>query len=667
MLAACGWAGLPSRPLLAQENPFPNRSPAVDLEGGSEWLNVEQPLSLKDLRGKVVLLDFWTFCCINCIHVLPDLKFLEQKYANELVVVGVHSAKFVNERDSDNIRKAILRYEIAHPVINDDKMTIWRKYEVRSWPTLVLIDPEGFYCGYISGEGQREVLDKVLERVIAYHRAKGTLNSEPVRFDVERQRQPLTALRFPGKLLADAANDRLYVSDSNHNRIVVSTLSGDLVDVIGRGTIGAADGGYSEAEFDHPQGMALVGSKLYVADTENHLLRVIDLEAKTVATLAGTGKQARGRDNGGPLKKTALNSPWDLYHLDGVLYIAMAGPHQLWSHQLGSPTVQVYAGSGREDILNGPLADAALAQPSGITSNGSELFVVDSEGSSVRRITTKPKQKLTAPKGAVKTVVGTSDLPMGRSLFEFGDRDGQGNDVRLQHPLGIAFHQGALYVADSYNHKIKKIEIAKGTAATWLGNGNPGTVLEPPQLSEPAGVSIAGDTLYIADTNNHRILATNLETKATREIVIRGLTAPEPVTESLAANLATPDRVVEVPAQAVVAGESVTLRTRLELPNGFKVNPAYPSAFTVTVAQAGGVIAPETSGKRFRAALAGDDQIEMTLPLAAGSGEAQLILDLAYGYCEDSASGLCRLGQLRWKLPLRVGDGTESIVVLPTK
>ncbi len=311
------------------ENPFPRRFKAPDLDGGTGWLNTSGEITLKDLRGKVVLLDFWTFCCINCMHVLPDLAYLEKKYDKQLVVIGVHSAKFSNEKESENIRRAIVRYEISHPVINDSEMTVWNKFGARGWPTIVLIDPEGYYCGFISGEGNREALDMVIEKVVAYHKAKGTLDETPVRFDLEREKVQPTPLKFPGKILADEAGRRLFISDSNHNRIVVASVEGKLIETIGTGAIGKTDGAFDKASFDHPQGMALVGDRLYVADTENHLLREIDLKGRTVGTLAGTGKQGHER-RGGALLTTSLNSPWDLVHIDGKLYIAMAGPHQLW-------------------------------------------------------------------------------------------------------------------------------------------------------------------------------------------------------------------------------------------------------------------------------------------------------------------------------------------------
>ena len=281
--------------------------------------------------------------------------------------------------------------------------------------------------------------------------------------------------------------------------------------MIGSGAIGSKDGSYSEAQFDHPQGVTLIGDTLYVADTGNHQLRTVDLAKKTVSTLAGTGEQARTRAPGGDLLKTALNSPWDLSVVDGVLYVAMAGPHQIWAHQLGSNTIWQYAGSGREDIQNGELDQGALAQPSGITTDGKNLYVVDSEGSSVRQITTDPKNDLENPTGTISTPVGPHSLPNGRTLFEFGDVDGAKDEARFQHPLGILFHNGGLFVADSYNHKIKFVDLKTREAITWLGTGKSGTALNPVQLAEPAGMAIADGTLFIADTNNLRIVAVELE------------------------------------------------------------------------------------------------------------------------------------------------------------
>jgi thiol-disulfide isomerase/thioredoxin len=267
---------------------------APDFPEGIEWLNTDRPLSLRELRGKVVVLDFWTYCCINCMHIIPDLKKLERKYANELVVIGVHSAKFAGERETDNIRQAILRYEIEHPVVNDKDMAVWQQFAVRAWPTLMLIDPAGKVIGYTSGEGIYEPFDKLIGKVVETFGAKGQLDRAPLKLKLERHRAPASMLAFPGKVLADEKSGQLFIADSNHNRVVVVSLEDASVkEVIGSGEIGFADGGFEQVSFNHPQGMAFDGRVLYVADTENHAIRAVDFEKRAVATIAGTGEQAR--------------------------------------------------------------------------------------------------------------------------------------------------------------------------------------------------------------------------------------------------------------------------------------------------------------------------------------------------------------------------------------
>ena len=286
------------------------RHPAPELDGGSGWLNTASPIKLKDLRGKIVVLDFWTFCCINCIHTLPDLAKLEKKYANQLVVIGVHSAKFDDEKDSENIRKAVLRYEISHPVVNDANMNIWNAYEANSWPTLVLIDPEGNLVARGSGEGLYEALEPDIARLIKEDREKKTLNEKPIKFELARFSETAASpLFFPGKVLADEASKRLFISDSTHHRIVITTLDGKKIAVAGDGQSGTNDGAFDKARFNDPQGLALDGDTLYVADRKNNLIRALDLKAQTVKTVAGTGEQGEDRDSEGPALKAGPEQP----------------------------------------------------------------------------------------------------------------------------------------------------------------------------------------------------------------------------------------------------------------------------------------------------------------------------------------------------------------------
>src|ERR1051326_3435473 len=304
---------------------------APELPGVRGWLTTDKPLTLSALKRNLVLLVMWTYGCVNCMHIIPDLKRLDAKYANQLVVIGVHSAKFKNEKETENIRHIILRYGLEHPVVNDADFQIWQAYAVDAWPTLVLIDTDGYEVGRAKGEGHYEALDRVIGNLVEDARKRGKLNEQPLKFALERAKVGDLPLAFPGKVLADEKNDRLFIADSNHNRIVVTRLDGTLLYTIGSGTRGMAGGAFDEASFHRPQGLALDGDTLYVADTENHLIRRVDLKARNVETIAGTGVQLLSHEiRGGPALSTPLSSPWDLQLVGWSLYMAMAGPHQIW-------------------------------------------------------------------------------------------------------------------------------------------------------------------------------------------------------------------------------------------------------------------------------------------------------------------------------------------------
>ncbi|HEY9776689.1 MAG TPA: thioredoxin-like domain-containing protein [Planktothrix sp.] len=486
---------------------------APELTGGVGWLNTDKPLTLKELRGKIVILDFWTFCCINCMHVLPQLHELEKKFPHELVIVGVHSGKFSNEKQDDPIRKAILRYGIEHPVVNDAEMKLWNAYNVKAWPTLVLIDPDGNISAVRSGETVSPFFDTGIRHLIDVYGKSGKLDHRPVHFALEKDKIAQSPLSFPGKIAADPASKRLFISDSGHNRIIVASTDGRVKDVIGSGASGSANGTYAQASFRHPQGLVYADGKLYVADTENHLIRLIDLQAKTVKTIAGTGVQ--GDRSMRPLQPTEavrvpLNSPWDVTLIGRALYIAMAGAHQLWRMDLDKSTVGVYAGTGNESIIDGPAVHANLAQPSGITTDGKNLYFADSEVSAIRKDDIPDNDQIT-------TIVG------GIGLFDFGDKDGDNKTARLQHPLAVLWHNGKLYVADSYNHKIKIVDPVNRTIATLCGSGKPGFADgKNPQFSEPGGLAAVGNTLYIADTNNSKIRTIDLKTKTVGTLNLTG-------------------------------------------------------------------------------------------------------------------------------------------------
>lgn len=612
--------------------------PAPEFPAGLDWLNVEKPLALADLRGKIVLLDFWTYGCINCMHVIPDLKRLEEKYADELVVIGVHSAKFENEGETDNIRRIIQRYELAHPVINDKDFQVWQLYGANAWPTFVLIDPAGEVVGYQSGEGIYDLFDEILGTMVVEWADE--IDPTPLALVLERDSLVDSPLLFPGKVLADVAHDRLFIADSNHNRIVVTDLTGRVQAVIGSGPAGLRDGTFESAQFFRPQGMTLADENtLYVADTENHALRRVDLAAGLVATVAGNGTQVYLRVDSAPAGETGLNSPWDVLYHDGLVYVAMAGQHQLWVYDPAGETIRLFAGSGREELRDGPLLQGGLNQPSGLATDGRLLYFADSEASAIRSADLDPA-------GALATIVGTG-------LFDFGDVDGVGDAVRLQHPLAVAYQDGLLYVADTYNSKIKRVDPAARRVQTLFG-GPAGWQDGPePRFDEPGGLSVAGDRLYIADTNNHAVRVADLATGEVTTLVlvdVDGLLTRLPAGEAYTGKVVTLDRAVAGAGTGMIA-------LAVEVPAGYKINDLAP--FSMAWQADGQVISLDTATADQRLV---SPTFPLTVPASFSEGEATLTVDLVIYYCEAGAESLCFIEQVRLVVPVAVaGDGPANL------
>ena len=629
---------------IAQEAEPRRRAP--ELKGGRGWLNTAKPLSLAALKGKIVLLDFWTYGCVNCLHLIPHLKKLEQKYANQLVVIGVHSGKYENEKDTENIRRFILRYGLEHPVYNDADFAVWRAYKVDAWPTRVLIDPAGNIVGSVSGEGNYEQFDQVIASLAADFRKLGALNEQPLKLALERATVGDLPLAFPGKVLADALGDRLFIADSSHNRIVVTKLDGTLVETIGTGEKGATDGPRDKASFSGPQGMALDGDSLYIADTENHLIRRVDLPAGSVETIAGTGQQSFDQFKTGPARSVGLSSPWDLQLVGRMLYIAMAGPHQIWRLDLEKNEIATFAGSGREGRRDGPLLQASFAQPSGITSDGNNLYTADSEANIIRTID--------PGKGEVRTLVGAN-------LFEFGDTDGQDGDVRLQHPLGILSLGDKVLIADTYNHKIKELDPQKRTVKTILGTGKPGQKDgRAPSFYEPGGLSAANGKLYIADANNHAIRVVDLKTKETSTLRINGLEPPTTTATTASTDTTgpNPEEIKVAPQRLRAGGGQGSLVINIELPAGYHLNPAAPQRYKVTSENGAAALSldAQTAVRSSR-----DLRLPVRVPLRViAQGSADLRIQITLYYCREDNTGTCRIKTLVFRAPVEVTDAQDA-------
>ena len=636
------------------------QEPRPSLEGAVGWINTDGPIHLEKLRGKIVLLDFWTYCCINCQHILPDLAMLEAKYKNQLVVIGVHTAKFDAEKETENIRDKVREYRIKHPVANDANQAIMERFAAlrfhnqqpgnMGWPTFVLIDARGeIVRPFLSGEGHGAELDRLIAGLVARHRLRGELDETPIEFPSESDKPQETGLLYPGKVTADATSKRLYISDSGHNRIVVTDLSGQFVESIGRGKPGLVDGDFQTATFNRPQGTCLFEGNLYVADTENHAIRAIDLKEKTVRTVAGTGQQGHSLSGSGKGTVTALNSPWDLIPIPGtkILAIAMAGSHQIWRYDPARGTVSQWAGNGSEDLQDGTLLTAKFAQPSGLATDGQQLFVADSEVSGVRTIALNSQHR-----------VGTI---AGNGLFFFGDEDGKGDAVRLQHCLGLAFGDGKLFIADTYNNKLKVCDPRTKSVKTLVGDLKRGSTDTPPRLNEPGGLSLAGTTLFVADTNNHLIRAVDINSKAVKTLDLASVVAPS---RDRAYKFPNPT-VFNVPPVQTMPGRELKFDVALTLPPGYKLSAEAPLVY-LAEADRPDVFGPEVlpTGQKVDQP---SKRFLLKLPLARQAltgSNLNVRVSLSAFVCLPNS--LCTIKNYVWNVPITFAPGSPTEIQVTT-
>jgi thiol-disulfide isomerase/thioredoxin len=579
---------------------------------GRGWLNTGgRSLTLADFRGRFALLDFWAFCCVNCLHVLDELRPLEQKYDGELVVVGVHSPKFVHEADPDALAAAVERYQVEHPVLDDPELVTWQAYTARAWPTLVLVDPEGYVVAQYAGEGHAHAIDALVAELREQHLAKGTL--QPGDSPYVPPVVPEGDLLFPAKAVALPSGGFL-VADAGHHSLVELAEDGEKVlRRIGSGKRGLEDGGQDGARFNEPNGLCLlpsavaaeVGYDVVVADTVNHALRGVRLGDGGVTTLAGTGAQWMQGDG-----TRTLSSPWDVTWWDGRIWVAMAGIHQLWTFEPQTGDVEVAGGTTNEGLLDGPLADAWFAQTSGFAPGARRLWLADSETSSLRYV----------EDGQVHTAVGTG-------LFDFGFRDGPAEKALLQHPLGVTvLPDGSVAVCDTYNGAVRRYDPTTGELTT-VATG----------LAEPSGAVVVEDHLVVVESTAHRLTRVPLAAVVSADDFSHS--TQRPVTE--------------------VAAGDVELVISFEPPPGQKVDDRFGPPSQLLVSATPAALLRDGDGR-------GTD-LTRTLTIDARVGDGVLHIAARAASCDGHAGegAACYMHQQDWGVPVRVTEAGTRRLVLP--
>ena len=586
---------------------------APELVGRGGWLNTGgQQYELADFRGRFLLIDFWTFCCINCLHVLEELRPIEEKYSDVLVVVGVHSPKFAHEAEEAAVHSAIERYAVRHPVLDDPDLTTWQAYTARAWPTLTLVDPEGYIVAQYSGEGHAHALDALLTELVPAYDARATLRRASSPYVPPPP--PDTVLRFPAKAIPLPTGEFLVANAGGHDLVVLADDLETVVRRIGTGERGFLDGGPHEAAFREPNGVcalpaevaAEVGYDLVVADTANHALRGVRLATGQVHTLAGNGTQWMQGDGDG-----ALSSPWDVTWYAGQVWVAMAGIHQLWTFDPRSREVRPAAGTTNEGLVDGPLDQAWFAQTSGlaVSHDGSRLWLVDSETSSLRYV----------EDGEVHTAVGTG-------LFDFGLLDGPSAEALFQHPLGVTvLPDGSVAVLDTYNGAVRRFDPAAQTVTTLLTG-----------LAEPSGAVVDGETLVVAESAAHQLVRYPLSVTA-REVREFAHETQRPVTQ-------------------VAAGE-VDLVVEFVPPPGQKLDDSEGPPTRLFVSATPPALLREGEGR--------GTELTRRLVLDPAVGDGVLHVAATAASCDVGVDHpVCHIHQQDWGVPIRLAEGAQARLTL---
>lgn len=595
-----------------------------------QWFNTSRPLEISDLKDRIILLDFWTYACVNCIQALPEIKKLEQTFGNKITVIGVHSGKFDNEKDGLSIKKAILKYGINHPVVNDSDFAIWNNFQAQAWPTFILINPNGrIVSTYLGEQGAAEIMPDVKKLVSKF---RYQLNRDPLPIMLEKYNVIGNVLNFPSKLSYTSSFSYksqklpvLFIANSTQNNIIISSLAGDIITKIGSGNKGFKDGDFFSASFNAPQSLLYNSGKLYVADTGNNALRLIDFKKGKVTTLFGSGKRGDIFEGASEAAGSIdLASPTDIefFPNNKKIVIANSGTHQILSYDIDKKTVSVLAGNGIEGIDDGKYPNNSLAQTADMSAFGGKLYFVDSETSSLRVIDKS---------GEVKTLIG-------KGLFDFGHKNGSKSEALMQHPLGLTVDDTGAYISDSFNHSIRKYNFSTKKLYDFLGGKTKGDKLGAKndiEFDQPEGIVSILDNFYIVDSNNNRIVVVNRKNLKSKLLdVMPPLQLQKESFLQYLPNLQKVDKI------KIKSESEITLKINIE--KGWKINKMGPSFINL--------LDPVKSNQaNLISTFDWHSVMEKVIKLPKLE-EGDYVLQGTIYYCEDKKNALCYIKSYEQKI-----------------
>lgn len=522
----------------------------------SKWLNVLQPLKIDDLNGKITILHFWNASCIDCIDAINKLKDLNDRFPNSFAIIGVHIPVFENEKNLNIVKKAIIKYDINYPVINDKNHELLNKFKITKSPTFLIFNINGKLKQNFDGKNAEKNAIELATKL--YFKNKFSLSNHQIPVVLEKDSSISNILSVPSKIIyvdKFAFKNRIIpaiiIANSGQNSIIVTNLSGEIIVKIGNGHRGFVDDDLINSRFYNPQSIVYHDKKIYVADTGNNSLRLIDLENNIVKTLLGNGSKGdifakkktvvMGND-------TNLSLPNDLefYPDKSMLAISNAGTNQILGYDIKNKNIIILAGNGEHDELDGVYPNNSLKQINDMAVDGDKLYLIDGLTSSIRVLNRD---------GFLKTLYN------GKS---------PSNITKLQNPRAIIADETGIYISDSLNHAIKKFDYNSLQITKLFGGERGDKIGDFTTFDEPNGIFGIIDKFFIADSGNNRIIEVNRASGKSRllDIMPTQKLPKEAFVEYLPNLQKSPDIVLK-------PNHEINLEIKLE--QGWKINTFGPS------------------------------------------------------------------------------------------
>lgn len=582
----------------------------------NEWLNLSRPLDRNDLKNRISLLYFWSEG-VDCSSTIDDIKKLEEEFGSRLLVISIYLPLPQENKDNSSLRKSILKCDINYPAINDGDGKVHNHYKVKSSPTIIITDIRGKIFKRYDGDYQFDKLHKDINRIITRYRFE--INRDQLPLLLEKNNEITNVLRFPSKILyisnfqsQSGVIPVIAISNSGNNEILISSLNGEIIEKIGSSVVGFEDGDFSKASFDNPTGLLFLDNMLYVADSNNHAIRLVNLKEKTVKTLMGSGVSGEAMSETIDSKSANLSSPNDLELFNDGILINNYGSNQILHYNLKTHKIAIFAGDGRELVYDGKYPHNSLARIKDLAIFNKKVYFIDGTTSSLRSLDSY---------GSIKTIIANVNDTK--------------TSIATNNPMAVYVDDTGIYIVDSVRSVVKRYDFSTKQLSTIAGSKR-GFALSPKlQMDQPSSIISFLGNFYISDSNNNRLIKLNRNdfSASIFDVIPKLELRKEALLQYLPNNQ---------DQKSITLSSDENIRLIINLPKGWKINPKGPSFINILRP-----VSDEEAELMFNFDWQKISDKDITMPSLK---DGEYLLQGVIYYCEDKRDSLCYVKSYEQKI-----------------